>query len=165
MQSKTVNNQLLFLLFFMAHWFFGNLYEEIVLAPNNLVDPFNALSHWQSYFTVSNQIYYYVPITIVAILVFCLLYFKINDKAEKQLLKKAAIYGLFAIGISIIIITQLNTKLFFGNNLAQYKNQLYTLSLLWLIGNAVRLYLVATSFYYIFKTYQLQQFKTYYKNN
>jgi len=165
MKSKTGNKLLLFLMFFMAHWFFGNLYEEIVLAPNNLVNTFEALSHWQSYFTVSNQIYYYVPITMVAIIIFCILYFNTTDKIQKQFLKKASIFGLLAIGISIIIITQINTKLFFGNNLIKYKDQLYTLSVIWLIGNAIRLYLVASSFYYIFKTYQLNQSQINNKNN
>src|ERR1700758_296098 len=164
MQSKTYNKLLLFSMFFMAHWFFGNLYEEIVLAPNNLVNSFDALSHWQSYFTVSNQIYYYVPITLVAVIVFCILYFKTKDENQKQLLKKAGIFGLLGIAISIVIITQLNTKLFFGNNLTKYKDQLYTLSVIWLIGNAIRLYLVASSFYYIFKTYQLHQLQTYHKS-
>ena len=164
MQSKTYNQLLLFSMFFMAYWFFGNLYEEIVLAPNNLVNPFDALSHWQSYFTVSNQIYYYVPFTQIAIIVLCILYFKTEDKTQKQLLKKASIFGLLAIAISIVIITQLNTKLFFGNNLAKYKDQLYILSIIWLIGNTIRLYLVASSFYYIFKTYQLHQLHTYQKS-
>jgi hypothetical protein len=165
MQSKTYNKLLLFSMFFMAYWFFGNLYEEIVLAPNNLVNPFEALSHWQSYFTVSNQIYYYVPFTQLAVIVVCVLYFKTKDKTQKQFLKKASIFSLLAVGISVAIITQLNTKLFFGNNLAKYKDQLYTLSIIWLIGNTIRLYLVASSFYYIFKNHQLHQFQTSYKNN
>ena len=34
MQSKSFDRLLLFAIFYLAHWFFGNLYEEIVLNLN-----------------------------------------------------------------------------------------------------------------------------------
>jgi hypothetical protein len=158
MKNTTFNKLLIFSLFFMAHWFFGNLYEEIVLAPNLLTNSYGALKNWQGYFTITNQIYYYVPFTQIAVFIVCYLYFKTNDKTEKIFLKKASIFGLLSIALTSIIVTQLNIKLFFGD-LDKYKKQVFTLSVIWLIGNAIRLYLVGSSLYYIFKTYILRIIK------
>lgn len=159
MKNIIFNRLLFFSLFFLTHWFFGNLYEEIVLAPNQLTNSYEALKNWQGYFTISNQIYYYVPFTQIAVFLVCYLYFKTEDKTEKALLKKASVFGLLSIALTAIIVTQLNVKLFFGD-LDKYKEQIFTLSLIWLIGNAIRLYLVGSSLYYIFKTYILRQTNT-----
>lgn len=156
MQSKTFDRLLLFSLIFLAHWFFGNLYEEIVLAPNQLTDSYGALKSWQGYFTITNQIYYYVPFTQLAVLAVCYLYFRSTDQYVKSLLRKASIFGLLAVAITVVIVTQLNVKLFFGD-LNQYKKEIFTLSVIWLMGNAIRLYLVGGSLYFVFKAYILRQ--------
>jgi hypothetical protein len=156
MKNKMFNRLLAFSLFFLAHWFFGNLYEEIVLAPNQLTNAYEALKSWQGYFTITNQIYYYVPFTQIAVFVICFLYFKSDNKIEKALLKKASIYGLLSIAITVLIVTQLNLKLFFGD-VDKYKQEIFSLSVIWLIGNAIRLYLVGNSLYFTFKTYILRQ--------
>lgn len=156
MNTTSSNRLLAFSLFFLAHWFFGNLYEEIVLAPNQLTNSYEALKSWQGYFTITNQIYYYVPFTQIAVFVVCFLYLKSSNEKEKRLLKKASIFGLLSIIITALIVTQLNLKLFFGD-IEKYKEQIYNLSVIWLIGNALRLYLVGNTLYYTFKTYHLRQ--------
>lgn len=156
MQIKTFDRLLAFSLFFLAHWFFGNLYEQIVLAPNQLTNSYQALKNWQGYFTVTNPIYYYVPFTQVAVLVVCYLYFKTTRASEKQLLKKAGLFGLLSIVATVFIVTQLNLKLFFGD-IDKHRHEIYALSVLWLIGNTLRLYLVGSSLYFTFKTYLLRK--------
>jgi hypothetical protein len=151
MKPQTFNRLLLFSLFFLAHWFFGNLYEEIVLAPNQLTNSYEALKSWQGYFTISNQIYYYVPFTQLAVVLVCVLYFNTADSIEKRWLGRASVFGLLSIGITALIITQLNLKLFFGD-LEKNKAQLHTLSVAWLIGNALRLFLVGATLYYCLRT-------------
>ena len=163
MQNKTFNRLLTFSLFFLAHWFFGNLYEEIVLTPNQLTDSYRKIIHWQGFFTLTNPVYYYIPFTQLAVLVPILLFYKSDDALEKRMLKKASIFGILAIIITIIIVTQVNMKLFFGD-VEKFKNELHLLTIIWLMGNAVRLYLVGTSFYFVFKTYIYRQI-TEYKNN
>jgi small-conductance mechanosensitive channel len=156
MQQQTYNRLLGFSLFFLAHWFFGNLYEEIVLAPNQLMNTFQALKSWHSYFTYTNQIHYYVPFTQLAVVVLCILYFKSHQEVEKALLKRASLFGVSAIVLTILIITQLNLKLFFGD-LEQHKQEIRTLSIIWFIGNALRLYLVGSALYYTLKLYVSRQ--------
>jgi hypothetical protein len=164
MQIKTFNRLLAFSLFFLAQWFFGNLYEEIVLAPNQLTNSYEALKNWQGYFKITNQIHYYVPFTQIPVFAVCYLYFKATNQKEKQLLKKASIFGLLSIIVTAFIVTQLNLKLFFGD-IEKYKSEIYSLSVIWLLGNAVRLYLVGSSFYFTFKTYLLRQTVEAEKNN
>ncbi|MHA4844764.1 hypothetical protein ACX0G7_11400 [Flavitalea antarctica] len=148
MKEKSFDLMLAFSLFFLAHWFYGNLYEEIVLAPNQLVNSYAALQAWQGYFTLTNQIYYYVPFTQLAVLAVWYLYWKTSHPTRKQRLKKAGIYGSIAIVVTALIVTQLNMKLFFGD-LAQNKDRLHTLSIIWLIGNAVRVVVVGFSLYQV----------------
>lgn len=159
MSDKIFNRLLQFSLFFMALWFFGNLYEELVLIPNQLTDCYGKLQHWQQFFTITNPMYFYVPFTQLAVIVICILHFRVSDIKQKEFLKKASVFGVSAIIITGIIVTQINLKIFFGD-LNKYKDQLFTLSVIWLIGNAIRLYLVWNSLYYIFKTYILRQGKT-----
>lgn len=154
MKPATFEKLLLISLFFLAHWFFGNLYEEIVLAPNQIVNTHERLQCWQNYFTVTNQIYYYVPFTQISVIIVCCLFWTCKDQTVKSLLKKASIFGLLSIVVTVIIITQLNVKLFFGN-LEQYRDQLFAMSIIWMIANALRIYLVGSALFYTFRSYVL----------
>lgn len=154
MKRSFFSKLLLFALFFLAYWFFGNLYEEIVLAPNNITNSYDALVCWQDFFQVTNQIHYYVPFTQIAVFVVWFLYFKSTNKELRRQLKKASLFGLASIAITVYMVTQLNLKLFFGD-LEAYKEQLYLLSIIWIIVNFIRICLVGAALYFVFKSYIL----------
>jgi hypothetical protein len=135
----------------LAHWFFGNLYEAIVLAPNMLVSPYEQLNCWQGFFTVTNQIYYYVPFTQLAVMVIWFLYVKEKDRLLKTVLLKASLYGLLSILLTVVIVTQLNLKIFFGD-LDQVAGDLYTYTLYWVVLNIFRVILVGTTLVYACKS-------------
>src|SRR5256885_11539782 len=117
MRKKTYANLLLFALLGITLWFFGNLYEAIVLAPNLLQDPIKKIYHWQHFFTIANPIFFYIPLAPMAIVTVFVLYF--NTSRERTVLKRhvayATIFLIFALVLGIYIITQINLKLFFGN--------------------------------------------------
>src|ERR1700761_4727160 len=115
MSNRTITRLLSFAIFFLALWFFGNLYEEIVITPNQLSNSYEKLQHWQHFFTETNPMYFYVPFTQLAVVVICILYIKIHDSVQKSFLRKASIFGILGILISVPIITQINVKLFFGD--------------------------------------------------
>jgi hypothetical protein len=140
----------------LAQWFFGNLYEQIVLAPNNLVDTYAQLKRWHGYFIVTNPIYYYVPFTQLAVCAVWYLYFTQKSAEIKKRLFRASLCGLLALALTAVIVTQLNLKVFFGD-LDPIKAQLYGLSLTWMIANGVRLVLVGATLGYTFKSYLLVQ--------
>lgn len=156
MTKRRISSLFLFSLFFFAYWFFGNLYEEIVLVPNQLVDTYEALSCWQMYFKITNPVFYYIPFTPLAVVGAFVLHFHAKDERQKKILKRASLFGLTSVLITVIIVTQLNTKLFFGD-LEKYKTELFEMSVLWLFANAIRLYTVGSSLYYILQAYILEK--------
>jgi hypothetical protein len=151
MKEKTFNRLLSLSLFLTAYWFFGNLYEEIVLIPNQLVNTLDALNCWQSYFTLTDQLYYFVPCVLASVILTTILFFKSKERVQRKLLKKATIFAMLPAGLSVIIVNELNEKLFYGN-LEDYKEQVQFLSALWMLGNAIRMCMVGIAMYYLFHT-------------
>ena len=142
-------------------WFFGNLYEAIVITPNILENSIQRLHSFQAFFVVTNPVFFYVPISQLAIIAIVIVYFKtpVRMIELKRKLKRAVIFLLIAFVLSIYIITQINMKLFFGD-LEKYASEVPTKALLWNILNIIRLILLATSLTYIFKSYiQVQREK------
>lgn len=151
MEEKTFDKLLVISFFFMAYWFFGNLYEEIVLIPNQLVNPVEALTCWQSYFSITDQVYYFVPCMLIAVIGTCILFFRSKERVQRSFLKRAMIFSMIGTGLTIILVNEVNERLFYGD-IEKFKGDLRLLVVLWLTGNAIRLYLVGTSMYYLFKT-------------
>ncbi len=151
---KATNVLWLLALIGLAQWFFGNLYEQIVLAPNNLVDSYAQMKRWQGYFIVTNPIYYYVPLTQLAVGAVWYLWFTQKHPEIKKRLFRASLGGALALALTAVIVTQLNLKVFFGD-LDPIKDQLYRLSLTWMIANGCRLVLVGATLTYTFKSYLL----------
>jgi hypothetical protein len=154
MTSKLFNNLLLFSLFGIAMWFFGNLYEAIVIGPNMLSDTAARMEHWQKFFAVTNPVFFYVPFPQLATIVLIILFFNTSgQKTElKKSLKLANIFQIASIVLSVYMITQINLKLFFGD-LEKYSDKLSSMALLWNILNAVRVVLVGFALTFVFKAY------------
>ncbi len=156
MKNKTFDRFLFFALFFIAYAFFGNLYEEIVLIPNHFTNPSVVLAAYHRYFVLSNPTYYFVPITQIAIVVVVVLFFKSQEGKQKKLLKKAVIFCLLSVVVTGFIVTQINLKLF-SPQFIQQTEMLYTLSIMWLIGNTLRMILVGGALYFLLQTYIFRQ--------
>lgn len=156
MKNDMFDRFLFFALFFMAYAFFGNLYEEIVLIPNHFTNPSAVLAAYHRYFVFSNPTYYFVPLTQLAIVVVVVLFFKSHEGKQKELLKRAVIFCLLSVVVTGFIVTQINLKLF-SPQLVQQTEMLYTLSVMWLIGNTLRMILVGGSLYFVLKTYVYRQ--------
>jgi hypothetical protein len=153
MKKQTYKLLLQFSVFFLALWFFGNLYEEILLAPNHVRNSYQKLSYWHQYFTDINQIYYYVPFTQISVFVLFFLLLKTKEQQIKSHLKSSSITGGCGLVVTAVIVLNLNFKLYIGNNLDLYKGDLQMLSILWLIGNAIRLALVGAALLHAIKAY------------
>jgi len=134
---------LLFALFGLGMWAFGNLYEEVVLMPNWLAAPLDVLVAYNRYYTVVIQYHYYVPLTQLAVV--GLGYLSLSRSAARQVagrpLRRGLGFGLAALALTAVIVTQLNLKLFIGP-LSLPLEEAHRLGLLWMVGNAVRLVLV-----------------------
>lgn len=152
--NKLFSHLLLFSLFGIAMWFFGNLYEAIVIGPNMLENSGQRLHYWQNFFVVINPVFFYVPIPPLAAVSLIVLFFivpKEEVKIKKQL-KLANIFQITSLALSTYIITQLNFKLFFGD-LEKYADQIPSRALLWNILNLLRVALIAIALRFVFNAY------------
>ena len=154
MINKRSNNLLLFSLFGIALWFFGNLYEAVVIAPNLLKDSIRKTQDWQDFFTVTNPVFFYIPVAPIAILIIVFLYFKTaaDRSALKKHLKHATIAGLLALILGVFIIVRINIPLFFGD-IERYAGDVYAMSVLWNILNLVRVALLGITLFHVFNVY------------
>ena len=138
-----------FVLFGLALWFFGNLYEEIILMPNWLVAPIDVLTAYNRYYTVVIQYHYYVPITQLAVITLIVLCFTNNPARQltQPDLRRAAIWGALGVALTAWIVLSINLDLFIGE-LKLSEAEAHRKGLIWMIGNAVRLVCVGLSFGY-----------------
>src|SRR4051794_13246582 len=118
MSGKSVCNLLRFALFGIAMWFFGNLYEAVVIGPNMLgADALQKLHNFQKFFITTNPVFFYIPLSPLATAATVFIYFKTpkTKTVLKRHLKMASIFLTISVALSVYMITQLNLKLFFGD--------------------------------------------------
>jgi hypothetical protein len=150
--GKTGSGLLLFALFGLALWLFGNLYEAVVIAPNLLADPLSKIKSWREFFTLTNPIYFYIPIAPLAALTTFFAYFRTPKQSVllKRHLGIAALILLFVLVLSAFMIIRINHPLFFGD-IRLLREQVYALSLRWNVLNIIRIILLSVTVYHIFK--------------
>lgn len=141
-----------FALFGLALWFFGNLYEEIILMPNWLAASIDVLRVHSRYTTVVVQYHYYVPVTQLAVITLIVLCFTNNPARQlaQPDLRRAAIWGTLGVALTAWIVLNLNLNLFIGE-LKLSEAEAHRKGLIWMIGNAARLFCVGKSFGHTFR--------------
>lgn len=154
MKRKSTEILLALSLLFHLQWFFGNVYEEI-LTPNSIVASAQQLNSYNSYFSVTEPYYYYIPLTQIGFfLVMFLAFFNKGVPAElKPLLRRGALTSGAAIALTAYIVTQYNLKLFFGN-VDHFGERIHRLYLEWAILNGVRIILVGGTSISLFQAYR-----------
>lgn len=127
-----------FTVFGIAMWFFGNLYEAVVIGPNIAGDTKEQLRAFQQFTVVTNPVYYYIPLTQIAALTLIVWFVRTPWRApEKRSLFIASLAEIAAVALSIYIIVKLNMTLFFGS-LGETPDELHRLALQWNLLNLVR---------------------------
>lgn len=149
--SRSLILSLRFSLYGLAMWFFGNLYEGIVLSPNLLSDTVRKLQIWNQYFTLTNPIFYFVPLTHLAVVAIWVIVLRKKYPSEVgKPLRIAAVSLVIAETVTLFIITQLNLQLFFGS----FDPAVTELKVLqWNILNMVRVALVGTATLSVFQAH------------
>ncbi|AMW18479.1 hypothetical protein Chelonae_p0728 [[Mycobacterium] chelonae subsp. bovistauri] len=127
-----------FTVFGIAMWFFGNLYEAVVIGPNIAGDTKEQLRAFQQFTVVTNPVYYYIPLTQIAAVTLIVWFVRTPWRApEKRSLFIASAAEIAAVALSIYIIVKLNMTLFFGS-LGETPDELHRLALQWNLLNLVR---------------------------
>ncbi|OHU70594.1 hypothetical protein BKG86_12445 [Mycobacteroides chelonae] len=127
-----------FTVFGIAMWFFGNLYEAVVIGPNIAGDTKEQLRAFQQFTVVTNPVYYYIPLTQIAAVTLIVWFVRTPWRApEKRSLFIASAAEIAAVALSIYIIVKLNMTLFFGS-LGETPDELHRLALQWNLLNLIR---------------------------
>jgi hypothetical protein len=137
----------------LAHWFFGNLYEAIVISPNWIVDSPMQLQRLNEFFVNTSPTLYFVPITQIATIAVWVLTFLNKENSVKKDYKMASIVTVLITALNAFIVSTIILKLF-GSDYAQYGEYLHTLSWRWNILNFFRMILTFTVIYYLFSIYR-----------
>ncbi len=153
---RAVSRLFRFALFGLALWFFGNLYEEVVLMPNWVAASLDTLRAYTRYFAVVIQYHYYVPITQLAVLVLLVLAYRFELHPLRPALRRAGWWGLAGVALTVPIVVFLNTQLFLGD-LSLTEADAHRLGWYWLGGNLLRLGCVGASLGYALRAYTQHQ--------
>lgn len=144
-----------FTVFGIAMWFFGNLYEAIVIGPNIAGDSKEQLRAFQQFTEVTHPMYYYVPLTLIAAVTLIVWFVRTPRKApEKLSLLLACVAEIMAIVLSIYVIAKLNMTLYFGS-LGETPQELHRLALQWNVLNLVRVALTAVALLFAMRALRL----------
>jgi hypothetical protein len=126
-------------LFGVTWWFFGNLYEEVVMMPNFLVEAPVKRGHWLGFFKEMTPVPYYLPLGPLATLALVFAWRRARAEAPEVAGDlRAAVLGLAgAWAVSATIVPGINLRLFDPAPLAD--ELVRPLAIQWLVLNAVRL--------------------------
>lgn len=151
---RAVSRLLCFALFGLALWFFGNLYEEIILMPNWVAASLETLRAYNRYFTVVLQYHYYVPVTQLSVVALLVLAYRAEPHllSLRPALRRAGWWGTAGVALTVPIVVLLNTGLFLGD-LSITEADAHRLGWYWMGGNLLRLICVGLAVRYTLRAY------------
>jgi hypothetical protein len=138
----------------LLYWFFGNLYEQIVISPNWVVNSPDQMKRLNEFFIVTSPTLYFVPLTQLATIMVWIVFFTNKFALTKVLYRRAALFALLATILNVIIVSTTVLKLF-SPEYESYGEELHDLCVRWNILNVVRMILVGTTVYYLFNAYRV----------
>jgi hypothetical protein len=143
----------LFSVFGLAWWFFGNLYEAIVISPNWVVDSPDQLKRLHEFFVNTSPTVYFVPLTQLATIPVWLLWAANKDHGLKKEYRMAGIFALLLTGLNIFIVSTIVTKIF-GDNYLSMATALHDYCFRWNVLNGFRMLLTFLTLYYMFNAFR-----------
>ena len=134
-------------------WLFGNIYEEI-LTPNSITASVASLNCYNAFFRITEPYYYYVPLTQLGWLCLVAVAFSSGTPGGlRRLLRYAALFGSFAVALTIFIVVGYNMRMFFGP-VARLGSAVHRLYLEWALLNALRIVLVGVECFLAIRAYR-----------
>lgn len=137
----------------LAYWFFGNLYEAIVISPNWIVDSAEQLTRLNGFFVNTGPTLFFVPLTFVATALVWMLLLVNRDSELRVHYRKASLLALALTVLNIVIVTTLVTRLF-GADYLSYADELSTYAWRWNVLNVIRMLLTAATAIQLFGAFR-----------
>jgi hypothetical protein len=134
----------------LSWWFFGNLYEAIVISPNWIVDSPAQLTRLHEFFVNTDPTLYFVPATLLAVLLLWISLIIGRQTLPRRTVIWSAVVSTALIGLTAFIVSVLVTALF-GPSYLEHEDALSTYAWWWNIANLVRMALTATTIVLVWK--------------
>lgn len=128
----------------LAQWFFGNLYEAVVISPNWVVDSVRQMTRLNQFFVRASPTLYFVPPTLLATALVWLLTALNRDTTLVRDYRLASLFAGLAAALNAYVVATVITKLF-GPDYLAHADQLAGYCRRWNMLNLLRMALVATT--------------------
>lgn len=138
----------------LLHWFFGNLYEAVVISPNWIVQSTVQLGHLHGFFVRTTPTVYFVPASLVApVLVWLAHLLNRHPPATRDFRCASALAAVLA-ALNAFIVVNIVMVLFASDYHTRSEAELYSLCVRWNGLNAVRMGLTAATAFFAFAAFR-----------
>lgn len=138
----------------LLHWFFGNLYEAVVLSPNWVVDSTLQLERLHGLFERTSPTAYFVPITQLGTLLAWGAHALNRHPEAATDFRRASAFAASATALNAYIVATIVTLLFGADFRLHSEAELHSLCVRWNILNGLRLVLTAATLAYLFAAFR-----------
>jgi len=138
----------------MLQWLFGNLYEEVVIAPNWVVDTPLQLARLHGLFTRTSPTTYFVPISFIAPVLGWIAHALHRDGVAIRELRRASAAALLASALNAYIVGTIVLTVFGDDYASVPPDRLHALCVRWNVLNGARMVLVAGAAYWLFAAFR-----------
>jgi hypothetical protein len=128
----------------LAWWFFGNLYEAVVLSPNWASDTADRMQDFHDFTVRTGPTLYFVPVTQLATVLLWVLLVLNRLPQARRAYRLAGLVALLATAVNVVVVTGVVPELF-GDPSAVAPDRLAELALRWNVLNVVRLLLTGAA--------------------
>jgi hypothetical protein len=133
----------------LLQWFFGNLYEQVVFAPNWVLpgsaESVTQVERLQAFFVRTSPTLYFVPFTIVAPALVWLAHGLNPLPAASRAFRLASGCGVLAAALNAFMVVTLAVPLFSRPTHEHAVLELYALCTRWAVFNPVRMLLTGAT--------------------
>ncbi|MEV6299914.1 hypothetical protein AB0M02_10990 [Actinoplanes sp. NPDC051861] len=137
----------------LAYWFFGNLYETVVISPNWIEDSPAQLTRLNQFFTNTSPTLYFVPLTPLAVALVWLLWWRNRDDTLRADYRRAGVASLLLTALNAAIVGLIIPRLF-GPEALAHPEHLLPAAWSWNGLNLVRMALTATTAWFLFQAFR-----------
>jgi len=138
----------------MLHWLFGNLYEEVVIAPNWIVDTPNQLQRLHAFFVRTTPTTYFVPVSFLAPVLVWIAHAIQRGALARAELRRASLFAALASVVNALIVTSIVTRLFGPAYASESGATLHDLCVRWNVLNVVRMAFAAATVFWLFAAFR-----------
>ncbi|MDY7101186.1 MAG: hypothetical protein S0880_08360 [Actinomycetota bacterium] len=137
----------------LLHWFFGNLYEAVVISPNWVVESPAQLTRLNDFFARTSPTLYFVPVLVVAVALTWWLWATARGSVAATAYRRAGWLAVVAMAVNTVVVVTVVSVLF-GDEATRADADLTAYAWRWNVLNVVRMVLVAATAVQLFEAFR-----------